>query len=61
MKQSTESNKEEVNQEIKNNHWECVSCKTQYRDNHNVGITNSVENKTQCIKCYNAGVEVELV
>jgi len=46
---------------IMNNSWVCVSCGIEYKNDHNVGITNSVSNKTQCIKCYNAGVKVELV
>jgi hypothetical protein len=38
------------------NKYKCYKCKKEYRINHNVGLTNSITNKTLCIKCYNKEV-----
>jgi hypothetical protein len=34
-------------------YWQCYKCKKKYRIGHSVGLTNSVADRTLCVKCYN--------
>ena len=40
--------------------WTCVSCGQTFRGNQTPGITQSSTGRSQCMKCYNLGVPVNL-
>lgn len=33
--------------------WTCIKCGRKFKDCKNVGLTNSVTERSICIKCYN--------
>lgn len=37
--------------------WTCYKCGKTYRARKNVGLTNSITDKSLCINCYNKGGE----